>query len=197
MKIARKNINGIITTVSVVIMLFLIMATSCGRKKTEVIGAVGDRKQIARLHANEITTIISDSGITRYRISAPVWDIFDKAEPSYWEFPEGIHLERFDLDLNVDANIHSNYAKYFDKQELWELRGEVDATNLEGERFETERLYWDQKKERIHSDTIVKVTDVSGAIMYGDDFVSNQSLSKYSFKNGRGSIAVKEDEEEK
>ena len=191
MKRKNKNRNKILTAASVVGILFFMIA--CGGKKTEVISAVEDRQQMPKLHANEITTIISDSGITRYRVSAPVWDVYDKAELPFWEFPEGIHLERFDTDLNVDANIHSQYAKYFEKEERWELRGNVDATNLKGERFETERLYWDQKKERIHSDTIVKITQETGVI-YGDDFVSNQSLSDYTIKNGRADIILKEEE---
>ena len=180
------------TSLLVVFMLFFVF--SCNKNKTETIEAVGDRAELPRLHANEITTIISDSGITRYRINADVWDVYDKADPPYWEFPEGIRLERFDLDLNVDANIESDYAKYFEKEELWLLRGNVDATNLEGERFETERLYWNQKEEKIYSDTIVKITQKTGVI-YGDDFVSNQSLSNYQIKSGRGDFLVNEEDE--
>lgn len=193
LKILKTYTNKILTTIIVVSILFFTFA--CGKNKNEVISAVEDRSQMPKLHTDDITTLISDSGVTRYRISAPVWDIFDKAEPPYWEFPSGIHLERFDLELNVDANIHSDYAKYFEKDELWFLRGNVDATNLEGERFETERLYWDQKKEKIHSDTIIKITDVTGTIIYGDDFVSNQSLSNYTIRNGRADIILKEEEE--
>ncbi len=166
---------------------------SCRKGKTEVIAPVTDRENIPQLHTSEIMTIISDSGVTRYRITAPAWDIFDKAVPPYWEFPDGLHLERFDLQLNVDANIHSQYAKYHEPDELWELRGKVDATNLEGERFETERLYWDQKKELIYSDTVVKITDATGTVIYGDDFRSNQSLSNYTIQNGRADIIFKEE----
>lgn len=173
-------------------MLFALVA--CSGKKTEVIEAVENRTEIPSLHAKEIITLISDSGVTRYRISAPVWDMYDKANPPYWEFPDGIHLERFDLELTVDANIQSDYAKYFEKTDLWELKGNVDATNLEGERFETERLFWDQKQERIYSDTIVKITDAGGTVIYGDDFVSNQSLSNYTIKNGRGDFIIKDEE---
>ena len=70
----------------------------------------------------------------------------------------------------------------------------MDATNLEGERFETERLYWDQKKELIYSDTIVKITDATGTVIYGDDFRSNQSLSNYTIQNGRANIILKDEE---
>jgi len=188
----NEKTNRMLTAISVVGILFFMI--SCGGKKTEIIGAVENRNQLPKLHATEITTLISDSGITRYRMSAPVWDIYDKANPAYWEFPVGIHLERFDLELNVDANIQSDYAKYFEKDELWELRGNVDATNLEGERFETERLYWNQKKEQIHSDTVVKITNTTGTVIYGDDFISNQSLSNYTIKNGRADIILKEED---
>ena len=71
--------------------------------------------------------------------------------------------------------------------------GDYD-TNLEGERFETERLYWDQKKELIYSDTIVKITDATGTVIYGDDFRSNQSLSNYTIQNGRANIILKDEE---
>lgn len=172
-------------------MLFFIF--SCSKNKTETIDAVEDRAEIPSLRAYEITTIISDSGVTRYRINTKVWDVYDKADPPYWEFPKGIHLERFDTDLSVDANIKSDYAKYFEGDELWFLSGNVDATNLEGERFETERLYWNQKEEKIYSDTIVKITQKTGVI-YGDDFVSNQSLSNYQIKSGRGDFIVNDEE---
>ena len=48
----------------------------------------------------------------------------------YWEFPQGIHFERFDLNLKVDANIHSEYAKFNENEQLWELRKNVKMTNI-------------------------------------------------------------------
>ena len=182
------NIFVKITAFSFAAVLFF----SCGRNRIDVISAVEDRSNLPSLHSVEVTELISDSGITRYRISTPLWDVFDKADPPYQEFPEGIHLERFDTDLNVDANIHSKYAKYHEKEEIWELRGNVDATNLDGERFETERLFWDQRKERIYSDTLIKITQ-SDQILYGEGFESNQSLSKYVVNKSYGTFAVETD----
>ena len=176
----------------VVCILFFIF--SCGRNRNEIIDAVECRQLIPSLHGVDIITLISDSGVTRYRITAPVWSIFDRAEPPFWEFPEGVILERFDIYLNVDANIRSDYAKYYEREELWILRGNVDATNLEGERFETERLFWDQRAEKIHSDTLVRITDPTGLIMYGDGFVSDQMLLNSVITNARGEITVTEEE---
>lgn len=174
-------------------MLIFLSIMACSNDKPEKIRAVVDRSKLPRLHATEITTVVSDSGITRYRISTCRWDIYDRAMPPYWEFPKGIHLERFDQLLKVDANIHSLYAKFNENEQLWELKGKVKAINLQGEQFETEKLYWNQRQERIYSDTLVKITQAT-RIITGIGFESNQTLTKYLIKRPQGIFPVTESE---
>ena len=151
----KKYISGIIIgTLIVTISMF----SSCNEKVKDKIAAVVDRSSMPSLRATDISTVISDSGITRYRISTPKWDMYDKTRQPYQEFPEGIHLEKFDLNLKVDANIHSKYAKYYEYDQIWELKGSVKATNLLGEIFETEQLFWNQKTRKIYSTCEIKIT---------------------------------------
>ena len=172
----------------------LSFAFACTSKETtEKIAAFSDRSKFPKLHANEITTVISDSGITRYRISAPTWDVYDRASQPYWEFPKGIHLERFDLSLKVDANIHSKYAKFNENEQTWELRGKVKAINLQGELFETEQLFWNQRLERFYSDSLIKITQAT-RIITGIGFESNQNMTKYTIKRPEGVFPVSENE---
>ena len=65
---------------------------------------------MAKLSATDVITLVSDSGITRYRVNAKVWNVYDKAEEPYWDFPEGIHFDRFDPNMKVDAEIESKKA---------------------------------------------------------------------------------------
>ncbi|MCE5332818.1 MAG: LPS export ABC transporter periplasmic protein LptC [Bacteroidales bacterium] len=181
--------NHITTAILVVVVLFF--ALSCTNNEVEKIDAVLDRSAMPRLHATEITTVISDSGITRYRISAPQWDVFDRANQPYWEFPAGIHFERFDENLRVDANIHSKYAKFNENEQLWELKGNVRMTNIRGELFETEHLFWNQREGRIYSDTIVKITQAKH-IINAIGFESNQQMTKYMFRETRGIFPVED-----
>jgi LPS export ABC transporter protein LptC len=176
-------------------MVVILFLAACGKSDAERIDAVVDRSMTPQLHAENITTLISDSGITRYRINAALWDIYDKAEEPYWEFPSGIYFERFAPDLTVDANIESNYAKYFEKKQLWELKGDVKATNLQGERFESEIMYWDQKNERIYSDTAIVVYREK-YIINAMGFESNQTLTQYDFYKTTGIIYIDADEDE-
>jgi LPS export ABC transporter protein LptC len=165
---------------------------SCSEEPKTKIGAVSDRTKIPSLHATKVSTVISDSGITRYRITAPQWYIYDKAVKPYQLFPEGIHLERFDINLKVDANIHSLYAKYDELDKTWELKGKVKAINLQGEVFETEQLFWNEITEKIYSDKYIKITQVSHVIT-GVGFESNQSMTKYTIKNPQGIFPVKDE----
>ncbi len=165
---------------------------SCQKEdKPEKIAAVVDRSAMPRLHATDITTVISDSGITRYRISAPTWNIYDRANQPYWEFPQGIHFERFDQNLKVDANIHSEYAKFNENEQLWELRKNVKITNIQGQLFETSQLFWNQREERFYSDSAIKITDATH-IIKGIGFESNQNMTKYSIRKNQGVFPVKE-----
>lgn len=174
------------------IIIILAGVASCSKEKKEIIGAIEDRSATPRMHADSVSTIVSDSGITRYRISAPVWDIydFDKQEP-YWDFPQGIHFERFDQNLKVDANIHSNTAKFFENRQLWELNGNVHATNIEGMEYVTEQMFWDQRAERIYSDSLITITQTDGTKVVGKNgFYANQQLTKYTLINTHADIPV-------
>jgi len=189
-QILKNYFSKSITTMFIVVMLFLSFA--CNRPtKPEIVQIESDPSLIPTLHATDITTVISDSGITRYRISAPQWDIYDKVPEPYWEFPYGIHLERFDMNLQVDANIHSKYARFFVNKKLWELKNDVKATNLKGELFETEQLFWDQNSQKIYSDSLIKVTQAT-QIINAIGFESDQSMNYYVFRNVKGIFPVDE-----
>ncbi|MBO5816881.1 MAG: LPS export ABC transporter periplasmic protein LptC [Paludibacteraceae bacterium] len=165
---------------------------SCQKRAVKLrVAAVTDRKLMPVLEAEDVMTIISDSGITRYRIKAAKWLIFDKADTPYWEFPKGIYLEKFNEELEADASVVADYAFYNEQEQRWMLRGNVKALNLEGERFDSPLLFWDQKTERIYSDSSIVITRESSVIK-GVGFDSNQSLTQYTIMNPTGVFPLEE-----
>jgi LPS export ABC transporter protein LptC len=118
--------------------------------------------------------------------------IFDQAEVPYWEFPKGIRLEKFDSRLNVDSELQSNYAIYYDKKRLWDLRDSVKAVNAEGEHFECDQLFWDENTERVYSNSRIKITQKS-KIIEGVGFESNQALTQYTIRNPTGIFPLSEE----
>ena len=185
-------------------MVTMLIFPSCRRKEVKLrMEAINDRAAMPVLDAQEITTLISDSGVTRFRITARQWLVYDKAKPSYWEFPEGIYLEQFDRMLNTAATLRSDYAYYDDQAEIWHLTGNVYATNVNGEQFETPELYWSQKEERVYSDSSITITQpptpaaiqakgdsARGTIIKGIGFESNQEMTKYTIRRPTGIFPI-------
>lgn len=153
--------------------------------------AVKDRKTMAVLEGKDVTTLISDSGITRYRITTQTWLVFDKADTPYWEFPDGIYLEKFNPDLEADATVEADYAYYNEPAQRWTLSGNVRAMNLQGEMFETPLLFWDQKSESVYSDSTIVITREASIIM-GVGFRSNQEMTQYTILKPKGVFPIKE-----
>lgn len=162
---------------------------SC-KEKVETVPPI-DRTQYPTLHAKDVQTLVSDSGVVRYRVNTQEWMVFDKAEEPYWDFPNGLRLERFNPNMKVDAELQSNYAIYQTDKKLWDLRDSVKAMNLDGEHFECDQLFWDERAERIYSNGKIKITK-KDRIIYGQGFESNQTLSKYTIRKPEGIFPIKD-----
>lgn len=178
----------------VLLLVAMPMFWHCSGGKPVAKGMVTDRANTPSLQASDITTIISDSGITRYRITTPDMQIYDKAERSHWLFPRGLHFERFDESYQVDAQIDCKYAIYYDKEKFWTLKDSVCCTNISGEMFETNLLNWDEAAERIFSDQPIKITK-DNMIINGIGFESNQMLTRYKINRVTGIVPIDETED--
>ncbi len=175
-------------------LCLLLLLCSCNHKDVKLrTGAVSDRAAIPALNTDSVTTLISDSGITRYRISATKWLVYDKAEPPYWEFSNGVYLERFDEQLEVNSTLRADYAHYNQQSHEWHLKGNVHSVNEKGEIFDTPELFWDQDGERVYSDSAISITRQQ-TIIRGIGFRSNQSMTQYTIMNPTGIIPLEEND---
>lgn len=190
MNVSSRHIR-ISIAIALVAVLISILLPSCRKSVKLRTDAVLDRAAIPVLEAHQVSTLISDSGVTRYRINAETWQMYDKAQPPYWEFKDGIYLENFDINLNVNASLKADYAYYDEEAQTWLLRGNVHALNLEGEEFETPELNWNQKTERVYSDSIITIHRES-SIIRGIGFRSNQEMTQYTILKPTGVFPLKD-----
>ena len=173
-------------------MVMLLLFSACSGKKKELGAAITERDSMPVLDTRGVTTLISDSGVTRYRILTEEWKVFDRKSPSYWSFEKGVYLEKFDTLFKVEASIKADTAYFYDKQKLWKLIGHVHIQNLKGEKFDTELLYWDQTKKTVYSDKRVRI-EQPDQIIYAWGFESNEQMTKYRFFKTEGIFYVDED----
>jgi len=185
----KYNYSCITTAFIAVVMLCFV---SCAGKVRSNKTLDADRMEIPSLHVWDVSTVISDSGITRYRINSPEWVVYDKVEKPNWFFPQGLHFEKFDENLDAFAEVDADSAIYYTNTDQWILMKNVKAMNLDGEHFETELLFVDTQDDRIYTNEKIKVTQ-SDKIIYGVGFESNQRLSKYTILNPSGVIPIDDD----
>ena len=179
-----------ITAAFLAAVMFLLLS-GCSSSKKNLTDAILERDSLPTMQSLGVTTLISDSGITRYKIITEEWNIFDKKNPPHWAFEKGIYLEKFDTLLRIDANILADTAYYYEKKKLWELRGNVKILSQQGDKFETQQLFWDERNKKIYSDQYIRIERPDKAIA-GYGFESNQELTEYEIKNTEGVFTIED-----
>jgi LPS export ABC transporter protein LptC len=173
------------------VVMLVLLFPSCGKEKPDVVEVEFNPDSTYTMRVTGVSDLISDSGVIRYKVIADEWLVYSKASEPYWLFPGGFYVEKFDSLLNKDASIKADTAYYYNKKELWKLIGNVEVSNLKGEHFETELLFWDQKKERVYSDKYIRI-EQEDKIITGIGFESNQNMTKYDVFNSQGVFPVKD-----
>jgi len=186
--LCKTNKYGITTTFAVVVMLLLFMA-SCGKENKEVVEVTFNPENTYTLRTTDVSSLISDSGITRYRMNAKEWLVFGKAKEPYSYFPQGVYVEKFDSLFNVEASVKADTAYYWDKKGLYKLIGHVSILSQEGKKLDTSILYFDQKEDQIYTDEYFELEE-GDKIITGIGFKSNQNMTKYKIFNSQGTFPI-------
>ncbi|MBO5920844.1 MAG: LPS export ABC transporter periplasmic protein LptC, partial [Bacteroidaceae bacterium] len=71
------------------------------------------------------------------------------------------------------------------------LIGNVNIKNVKDEKFYTPLMYWDQKEEKIYSDSYIKI-EQADQVTEGIGFEANQNLTLWQINNTKGIFAVEE-----
>ncbi|MDR1258876.1 MAG: LPS export ABC transporter periplasmic protein LptC [Tannerellaceae bacterium] len=187
----NKIMNRDMTTIRAIVVMSLLLSGSCSGGRQETVEVAFDPEQTYTMKTTNVSTLVSDSGITRYRANAKEWLVFGKANDPYWYFPEGIYLEQFDTLFQVKASIKADTAYYYEKQELWKGVGNVEMQSLDNEYFTTSLIFWDQKSQRIYSDQYIRI-EQQDKVITGVGFESNQSMTEYKIFNTTGIFPMNE-----
>lgn len=168
------------------------MIVSCEEAVEHTAPAIYDRDSVALMISYGVNTLISDSGVMKYRIVTEEWEINQNRNPSRWIFRNGLFLEEFDKNFHVEAYLQADTAYYYDVKRLWELRGRVSVRTKDGLRFNSEELFWDQNSHELYSNKFSRIVTPTRELE-GTHFLSNEQLTHYTITNSKGSFVRGED----
>lgn len=160
---------------------------SCDKPVEHTAPAVNDADSLPMMVSYGVNTLISDSGVIKYRIVAERWEVNQNKKPSRWYFDKGLFLEQFDEKFHVETYIQCDTAYYYDQQRLWELRSRVRILTKDGLRFSSEQLYWDEIRHELYSYKFSRLVTPERTLQ-GTYFRSDEKMTKYYVSNSKGSF---------
>lgn len=172
-------------------IIVILVVASCGSDKKELIDVSVDYETTPTMKTTQISTVISDSGVVRYKITAPLWLVFDEAKEPRWNFSQGLHLDKFDNNQNQDATFDCDSATFLSQRKIWRFDGTVYAQNVAGDKFFTNQLFWDQRDKKVYTDSFIHI-EKSDRIIEGYGFVSNENMTEYDVNKVSGIFPINE-----
>jgi len=179
----RKVEGRIKAFVAIAAMVF----TACNEASEHTAPAIHERDSVSSMISYGVNTLISDSGVIKYKIVSERWEVNVVKNPSRWTFEKGVFFEQFDEKFHVEAYIQADTAWYYDQKKLWHLRGRVRIRNINGLLYESEELFWDGQRHELYSNVFSKVTTPERS-MEGTYFLSDERMTHYTVSNSKGSF---------
>lgn len=113
----------------------LLFVVACQEQVEHTAPAILAKDSVAMMTSYGVNTLISDSGVMKYRIVTERWEVNTAKNPSRWTFEKGILLEQFDETFHINSYIQADTAFYFDQLKVWKLYGRVRILTKDGLRL--------------------------------------------------------------
>ena len=166
----------------------IVALTACEQAVEHTAPAVNPKDSLPTMVSYGVNTLISDSGVVKYRIVTECYEVNQVKNPSRWTFDKGVFLEEFDQNFHVQLYIQCDTAYYYDQKRLWELRGRVRVKTKDGVRFYSEELFRDENKRELYSNKFSRLITPDRQLQ-GNYFRSDERMTKYYVSNSKGSFA--------
>ena len=153
-----------------------------------------DNDTISGLMAYGVVIERSDSGMMVAKLIAPVMRTKDDPDSAMLEFPKGFVAYMYEGDTAPSSMIRGDYGVNYEKKELIVAKHNVVVKNIRSEEvLETETLFWDQKKKKIYTGGLVKISSPD-KLIFGDSLTANDNFSRREIFGIRATLEINEDE---
>ncbi len=139
-----------------------------------------------------VTIHYTDSGLLKATLFAPQLIGYKKEGNDIVRMPKGIKADFYDAYGNKDSYLTADKGISYQTKKITEVSQNVVVMNNKGERLNTEKLIWDQKKQLIYTDKFVKITTPT-QVLTGIGMQSKQDFSDWTILKPRGQFSLETD----
>ena len=171
----------------ILLFAFCSVWQACGSSDKELVrvNEILSAEQLSIETAKDVEILYSDSAVVRVRIQgARLLNYLDRNQPRQ-EFPDGIKIDFFDLEKNIQSTLTAKYALRDLLLHQVFVRDSVVWKSKKKETLETEELIWDERRGDVRSAKFVKMTKPNEVIV-GYGFQSNQDFTRWEIIAPKG-----------
>jgi hypothetical protein len=147
------------------------------------------KKEIEIEEARNVVSYLSQEGMMRARLTAPVM-LRVLTDAPYVEFPNSLHVDFYNDSTNIETWLDSKYGKYFEQLDKVYLKDSVIVINIKGDTLRAPDLWWDQKTKLFYTDSVAEYHRVDKHIFGGKGLVATQDMTEVTFKIPTGEVLV-------
>lgn len=160
---------------------------SCKNDPGEV-NAITRKDSFPLLTTQNVDLSYTDSARLKMHLTAPVGEDYGGIVPKT-VFPKGVFVEFYDDSGKVNSSLKADYAERTEQDGITLAKRNVVVVNIKGEQLNTEKLIWDQRKQKIYTDAFVKITTADQVLM-GNGLESDATFTEYEIKDITGTIML-------
>jgi LPS export ABC transporter protein LptC len=138
-----------------------------------------------------VTINYNDSGRLKAKIFAKQLIGYKKDGNDIVRMPKGVTGNFYNDEGKVESYLSAEKGISYQTQKITEVSQNVVVMNNKGEKLNTEKLIWDQKKQIIYTDKFVRIT-TKNEILTGEGMESKQDFSDWVIKKPRGVISIQD-----
>ena len=154
----------------------VLIAINCSREDQDLVSTDETQREYPSQEGWNSEIRVSNAGRLQAIVKYGHMMKFDNRK--VFEFDEGVEVDFFDREGNHTSNLTSDAGEYHEGTEDVFGTGNVVVVSDSGLTLHTERLRWDNRREKIISDTLVMLTTPDYDTLFGIGFESNADLSR-------------------
>lgn len=175
------------------VFALILSMQSCGNyAKENVAKMMKADTTIYTQEAENVTINYTDSGMLKARITAPKLIGYKADNNEIVKMPKGIVANFYNDSGKIESYLTAENGISYQSKKITEVTRNVQVMNTKGERLNTEKLIWDQKRQKIYTDKFVRIT-TKDEVLTGEGMEAKQDFSNWHILQPRGKIKIHKD----
>jgi len=162
---------------------------SCGNTDKEI-KTLTDKSEIQREEATQVESFLSQGGVLKAKLKAPIMFRVNGFDTIFTEFPNTLHVDFYNDSTKIETYLDSKYGKYYENYNKVYLRDSVVIITMKGDTLRSPDMWWDQNSKLFYTDKYAIYHGIGKSITGGTGMVATQDLKSITFRNPTGTVQV-------